>query len=175
MTATGLSLKHNNVVNNSGRKLGRISRTSFKEVAPLSCQDASNMIPHFVSPHLLWLTHGVACRTFCPVSRLDRRPQRAPLHVVPHVGVTYVTQLRFFQLCFQQNEPVLRVLPVGWKSSVLLLMQEDCSPTALCSESLGEHMNPRYCTLSWWAVKTIVSKSPNPLISVSGSGPGLPR
>jgi len=35
MIATGLSLKLNSVANSSGRRLGPISRASFKEGAPL--------------------------------------------------------------------------------------------------------------------------------------------
>jgi len=51
--ATGLNLKRNNVANNSGRRLGLISRASFKEGTLLSYEDASNTIRHFMSHCLL--------------------------------------------------------------------------------------------------------------------------
>ena len=52
MIATGWSLKGNKVANNSGRSLGPMSKASFKEDVPFSCEDASNTTRHLVSPCL---------------------------------------------------------------------------------------------------------------------------
>ena len=93
MIATGLSLKRNDVANSSVRRLGPISRASFKEGVPLSCEDASNTIRHFVS------LFAFGYRMVMQVERsllflvwIDDF-YLSPLHVVQHVGVIHLTQV----------------------------------------------------------------------------------
>lgn len=67
----------------------------------------------------LCITHDEASITFCPVSRLDQRPQLVRVVCNPAFRLIHVTHY------FQLPETVLRVLSVGWESDALVRQGDD--------------------------------------------------